>query len=315
MEAMEAMEVTDEVVLPWGVTCNPSPQASLPRQQLTCTIHMSSISWILYHIPSHHLPQTHHFDQKMPTEGVYISPEGKKKFIPLENNPEVFTSLVHDLGVSDELEFHDIYSLDSEMLGFIPRPALALIFISPPPMYTTVRAADGTRSAKDGITYDKSGDEEPAVWYRQLVGNACGLIALLHSVSNGEARNFIRDDSILDKLIKQVTPLKPLDRAQVVYDSEALEEAHMRHARRGDTSAPNAEQTAAHHFLAFVKGKDGHLWEMEGSSDGPIDRGLLKDDEDMLSEVALEKGVRRHLNAANGELDFSIIALVKRPTE
>ena len=251
----------------------------------------------------------------MPTEGVYVSPEGKKMFIPLENNPEVFTPLIHELGVSDELEFHDVYSLDSELLGFIPRPAMALIFLSPPPMYAAVREADGTRRAKDGLTYDKSGDEEPAVWYRQLVGNACGLIALLHAVSNGEARNYITKDSILDKLIKQVTPLKPLDRARVVHDSEALEEAHMRHARRGDTSAPSAEKHAAHHFIAFVKGKDGHLWELEGDTDGPIDRGLLKEDEDMLSEAALEKGVRKHFNAANGELDFSIIALVKKPNE
>ncbi|CAM1506363.1 Fc.00g060040.m01.CDS01 [Cosmosporella sp. VM-42] len=248
----------------------------------------------------------------MPTEGVYVSPAGKKTFIPLENNPEVFTSLIHDLGVSKELEFHDVYSIDdADILGFIPRPALALIFISPPAMFHAVREADGTRSAKEGLTYDKCGDEEAAPWFLQTIGNACGLIALLHSVANGEARDFVVKDSVLSNLIEEVTPLKPDERAAVVYSSEALESAHMRAARRGDTTAPRAEEHVGHHFLAFVKGKDGHLWEMEGSSDGPIDRGLLKEDEDVLSEAALEKGVRRFLKLSDGELDFSIIALAK----
>ena len=242
-----------------------------------------------------------------------MSPAGKKTFIPLENNPEVFTSLIHDLGVSNELEFHDVYSIDdADILGFIPRPALALIFISPPAMYHTVREADGTRNAKEGLTYDKSGDEEPAPWFRQTIGNACGLIALLHAVANGEARKFVAKGSVLDKLIEEVTPLKPDQRAEVVYSSEALENAHMRAARRGDTTAPRAEEHVGYHFLAFVKGKDGHLWEMEGSSDGPIDRGQLKEDEDVLSEAALENGVRRFLKVSNGELDFSIIALAKK---
>lgn len=247
----------------------------------------------------------------MSSEGPHLYPKGKKVFIPLENNPAVFTELVHDLGVSSELEFHDVYSLDPEMLAFIPRPALALIFISPPPMYDIVRKADGTGFARDGLTYDKSGDEEPAMWFRQTIGNACGLFALLHSVCNGEAKKFIKKDSILDKLVQQVTPLKPVERAQAIHDSKDLETAHMRSARKGDTAAPRAEVRAEHHFIAFVKGNDGHLWEMEGSSDGPIDRGLLKEDEDMLSEAALEKGIKKFLNAASGQLDFSIIALAK----
>ncbi|KAF7554566.1 hypothetical protein G7046_g6791 [Stylonectria norvegica] len=245
----------------------------------------------------------------MPTPGVHISETGKKSFIPLENNPEVFTALVRDLGLAPDLEFHDVYSLDEALLSFIPRPALALIFISPPPMYAAVRAADGTRAARDGLSYDGSGSDEPVVWYRQIIGNACGLIALLHAVSNGPAVEHITPGSTLDKLLKEITPLKPLPRAEVLNQSEALEAAHMRAAGQGDTAAPQAEQVAPHHFLAFVKGKDGHLWELEGSSDGPIDRGLLRADEDMLSEGALEKGIGKYLKAANGELDFSMIAL------
>ncbi|KAF9870222.1 ubiquitin carboxyl-terminal hydrolase, family 1 [Colletotrichum karsti] len=249
----------------------------------------------------------------MPADGVYITPEGKKVVIPLENNPDVFTSLVHDLGVSPDLGFFDVYSLDEPaLLSLVPRPALALIFISPAPMYYQVRAEDGTRSAKDGVTYAGAGPDEPVIWFRQTIGNACGLYALIHAVGNGEAREYVREGSLVDRLLKEAEPLRWEERADVLYKSEELEEAHMRAARRGDTAAPPAEEKPGYHFIAFVKGKDGHLWELEGGSDGPVDRGLLEEGDDMLSERALERGVKRFLGFADGNLEFSIVALAKK---
>ncbi|KAK2018665.1 ubiquitin carboxyl-terminal hydrolase, family 1 [Colletotrichum eremochloae] len=250
----------------------------------------------------------------MPADGVYYSPTGKKTFIPLENNPDVFTSLVHDLGVSPSLGFFDVYNLDEPaLLDLVPRPALALIFISPAPMYYQVRAADGTRSAKeDGVTYEGAGPGEPVTWFLQTIGNACGLYALIHAVGNGEAREFVTEGSLLDGLLKEAEPLRWEARADVLYKSEELEEAHMRAARKGDTAPPPAEERPGYHFIAFVKGQDGHLWELEGGSDGPVDRGLLEEGEDMLNEGALKKGVRKFLNYADGNLEFSIVALAKR---
>ncbi|OHE90957.1 ubiquitin carboxyl-terminal hydrolase, family 1 [Colletotrichum orchidophilum] len=250
----------------------------------------------------------------MPAEGVYFTPSGNKTFIPLENNPDVFTSLIHDLGISPSLGFFDVYSLDdASLLSLVPRPALALIFISPAPMYYQVRAADDTRLAKeDGVTYAGAGPDEPVIWFRQTIGNACGLYALIHAVGNGPAREFVREGSLLDALLNEAEPLTWEKRADVLYQSEALEEAHMKAAREGDTVAPPAEEKPGYHFIAFVKGKDGHLWELEGGSDGPVDRGLLGDGEDMLSEEALERGVKRFIGFADGNLEFSIVALAKR---
>jgi ubiquitin carboxyl-terminal hydrolase L3 len=231
----------------------------------------------------------------------------------LENNPEVFTSLVHDLGVSPELGFYDVYSIDEpDLLAHIPRPALALIFITPEAMYNEVRKADGTPSAENGLTYDKSGEDEPVMWFQQTIGNACGLYALLHSVAGGEARGFVKDGSVLDKLLKQAVPLKPVQRAEVIYNSEELEETHMRAARTGDSAPPEASAPNQLHFIAFVRGKDGHLWELEGCTDGPIDRGALSDKDDMLSEAALKSGVKRFLEVAKQDPNFSIVALARK---
>lgn len=135
------------------------------------------------------------------------------------------------------------------------------------------------------------------------------------SASRGNSAFTTSTASDLHALLERVTPLKPMPRAAALHDSEELERAHMLAARLGDTAAPRAEEHVGHHFLAFVRGKDGHLWELEGDVDGPIDRGELGDEEDLLSDRALDLGVRRFLKHAAGNLEFSLVALAKRPAE
>ncbi|KAH7271614.1 hypothetical protein B0J15DRAFT_509715 [Fusarium solani] len=225
------------------------------------------------------------------TPGVSYK-NGKKVFIPLENNPEVFNKLIHNLGVSEKLGFYDVYSVDEpDLLAMIPRPVHALIFITPAPMYYRVREND---PGSEELTYDGSGPDEPVTWYKQTIGNACGLIALLHS---------------------QALPLKPLPRADLLYNSAELEKAHMAAAVTGDTVAPASQEPVGYHFISFVKGENGHLYDLEGGWGGPIDRGVLADDEDLLSDKALEATVKKFTNAADGNLEFSIIALATVPDE
>lgn len=258
---------------------------------------------------------------KINENGVYINSKGIKTFIPLENNPEVFTHLVHKLGVSPKLGFYDVYSTDhADLLAMIPRPAHALIFISPADIYHKVRKQDkaealtfdGEMSKPDDtkkLTYDGSGEQEPVFWMKQTIGHACGLIALLHCVSNGSAKQYVLPNSDLDEILKEGLPLKPGPRADVLYNSQALEKAHMESARKGDSVAPSSEEPNGYHFIGFVRGKDGHLWELEGSSNGPIDRGDLGAEEDMLAEKALRQGVRRFIDAGGDNVEFSIVAL------
>lgn len=200
--------------------------------------------------------------------GVYVNSKGKKTFVPLENNPEVFTDLVHRLGVSDKLGFYDIYSVDEpELLSLVPRPVHALIFIAPADVYHRVRAKDG--GTKE-LTYDGCGEQEPVMWFQQTIGHACGLYALIHSIGNGPSKNFIVSDSLIDRLLKEAVPLKPLPRADVLYNSAELEKAHMASAFKGDSAAPMAEEPNGYHFISFVKGTNGHLYELEGAWNGPI---------------------------------------------
>ncbi len=100
------------------------------------------------------------------------------------------TSLVHKLGLSPALSFHDVFSIeDPELLAFVPRPATALLLVFPvSKSYELFRFKED----KDVEEYEGKGAEEPVIWYKQTIRNACGLIGILHAVSNGDSRKFIR---------------------------------------------------------------------------------------------------------------------------
>ncbi|KAF4302171.1 Peptidase C12 ubiquitin carboxyl-terminal hydrolase 1 [Botryosphaeria dothidea] len=240
------------------------------------------------------------------SEETSILVNGRKTVVPLENNPVVFSHLIRILGVSPKLSFHDVYSLDEPaLLALIPRPALALIFIAPTAVYHATRDAELERTE----LYDGTGDS-PVLWFRQTIREACGLIGLLHAVCNGGAKQHIAPGSLLDELRTKAVPLRREDRAKLLYESEALERAHASAAQLGDTSAPPlGVHEAGGAFVCFVKGDDGHLWELAGFAKGPIDHGQLAEGEDVLSEKAVELGVRAFMEKGEGSVGFSLVAL------
>jgi hypothetical protein len=114
----------------------------------------------------------------------------RKCYLPLESNPEVFTHLLRNIGVSS-LRFYDVLSIDSpDLLEFIPRPALALVLVFP----TSLTYNEYTKKEEsERATYSGCGEHEDVVWFKQTIHNACGLYAILHAVCNGEARQHIRE--------------------------------------------------------------------------------------------------------------------------
>lgn len=230
-----------------------------------------------------------------------------------ENNPEVMNQLASKLGLSDELAFYDVYSLDEpELLAHIPRPALALLVIIP-----LTPSWDKDRKAEDDGKGDYTGvgPNEPVVWFKQTIGNACGSIGLLHCAINGPAVDYIRPGSDCEKIRRDAIPLKMAERADMLYNSTPFEVAHKSVEQVGDTSAVPTTKHSGQHFVAYVK-TDGRLWELEGSRKGPLDRGGLAEDEDVLSPKALELGLKRIIRleqeAGGRDLRFSCMALARK---
>ncbi|KAK3324076.1 hypothetical protein B0T19DRAFT_443514 [Cercophora scortea] len=233
-------------------------------------------------------------------------------FTVLENNPEVMNDLANKLGLSPALSFHDVYSLDDpDILAMVPRPVFAIVAIIP---FTDAWEQDRKAEDANMALYDASGPTEPVLWFKQTIVHGCGLIGFLHCVLNGVPKDMIVPGSALGKVLEETTPLGREDRARYLNESQTLFDASEAAARLGDTVAPSADRAErlGQHFVAFVKGRDGHLWELEGSRKGPIDRGLLGEDEDLLSEKAVELGIGRLIKmqlAGGGDLRFSCVAL------
>lgn len=221
-------------------------------------------------------------------------------------------TLVRELGLSPSLQFHDVYSLtDPSLLDFLPRPAVALLLVFP-----VSETYEKFRHEEDSAVeeYNKSGPDEPVVWFKQTIKNACGLYGVLHSITNGAARAQITPGSDLESLYKAAVPLSPVERADLLYNSKALESAHSKAAVLGDTEAPDAySDSVEHHYVAFVKDENtGELWELDGRRKGPINRGKLGPEDDVLSPKGQELGVGAFIKReeeAGGDIRFNVIML------
>lgn len=119
----------------------------------------------------------------------------------------------------------------------------------------------------------------------------------------------VEPNSALDKLLKEATPLDPAARAKLLETSQSLAQAHHSAATQGDTAAPQAQDDVDLHYVCFVKGDDGTLWELDGRRKGPLARGTLDEGEDVLSEKALTLGPQRFIERGGEDIRFSSVAL------
>ena len=248
-----------------------------------------------------------------------------KHYIPLECNPDLFSQLIHKLGVSTKLVFQDVISLDLDMLAFVPRPVLALILVFP-----TSEAYEKEKALEESTMedYDGKGEMEDVIWFKQTINNACGFYGILHAICNGEARNMIGDrhyvhhnilltkltapDSTMARILPDCLNLGPADRAKVIERSEEIESAYRTTALQGDSEVPvNAEDEVDFHYVCFVKSsKEGHLYELDGDRKGPIDRGILEAGEDVLSGRGLSI-IQNFISREKGaNINFGLLALV-----
>ena len=99
------------------------------------------------------------------------------------------SELLHRLGLSKSVGFHDVYSIDDpDLLAFVPRPAYALLLVFPVSnTYEKFRQSEDQERKE----YEGSGPGEEVMWFKQTIRNACGLMGLLHGVSNGPVKEFI----------------------------------------------------------------------------------------------------------------------------
>ena len=85
-------------------------------------------------------------------------------------------------GVPSDWELVDVYGLDPELLAFLPSPVVAMILLFP-----INDKYENYRKQEEEKMKNKGQEVSPKVYFmKQTIGNACGTVALLHSILNNK---------------------------------------------------------------------------------------------------------------------------------
>uniref|UniRef100_A0AAQ4QIP7 Ubiquitin carboxyl-terminal hydrolase n=1 Tax=Gasterosteus aculeatus aculeatus TaxID=481459 RepID=A0AAQ4QIP7_GASAC len=186
------------------------------------------------------------------------------RWLPLESNPEVMTKFVNCLGMRPTWQFGDVYGLDPELLGMVPRPVCAVLLLFP-----VTDKYEAFKQEEEEKLKGQQQEVSPDVYFiKQTIGNACGTIGLIHAVANNQAHLEFESDSPLKKFIEQTSKMTAAERAAFLEKDESIRVTHESSAQEGQTEAPSLDEKVNLHFIAFVN-VGGQLYELGESTTVP----------------------------------------------
>lgn len=239
---------------------------------------------------------------------MFNSPQAKQLsrdmvWVPLESNPEVMTKFLHKLGVPKQWAIVDIYGLHEDLLALIPKPVLAVILLFPDNMKVGVKEDESTAKEEEAKTSETS---EPGSVYhmKQFIPNACGTIALIHSVANNlDTINL--QDGLLKEFLDATKDLSFSKRGEHLVYTQNIREMHEVSAQEGQTEAPGENVPVLYHFVALVH-HNGVLYELDGRKPKPIEHGPTTP-ETLLEDAA--NVCKTYIMRDPDEVHFTMVAL------
>ncbi|KAG8228559.1 hypothetical protein J437_LFUL008637 [Ladona fulva] len=182
-------------------------------------------------------------------------------WLPLESNPDnlgpsivssvpfcVFQYL-QSLGVPASWQIVDVYGLEEELLSTVPQPVIAVMLLFP----TSDKYEEHKNQQEEELK--KGGNEvsDKVYYLKQVVSNACGTIALIHSVANNtenqweigenpefgapgkEACRIDLKDGDLKKFLEESAGMSPEERGKKLLEAEGIINTHKEVAQEGQT--------------------------------------------------------------------------------
>ncbi|KIV81872.1 hypothetical protein PV11_04022 [Exophiala sideris] len=238
----------------------------------------------------------------------------------LENDPEVFTTLLREWGVLN-VQVNEVVPLDS-VFDHPPDDIFGLIFLS--------------RWMPTGI--DNSITKPPAgVWFaNQTLSFSCASVALMNIINNhsgidlGTPLNEFREDTLKMTPKERGIALDEFDHVRDVHNSFATEldkmnvdlrlkqdfaaAAKEKQAARSKRSRKKRKQTDQYeddengfHFVAYVPA-GGSVWKMDGMEQFPREVGLLEDGGSWVAMVLPELQAQCETATASA-FEFSLLSL------
>ncbi|QDZ22014.1 ubiquitin carboxyl-terminal hydrolase [Chloropicon primus] len=235
--------------------------------------------------------------------------KGKRKWLPLESDPTVFSAYAKALGCKG-LAFSDVFGLDVELLAMVPRPVVAVILLFP------IEKKDEAEAELQGESHESGSDATGGdVFYvKQKIGNACGTIALLHALANNQDLVEFEEGSFISTFVRECQGLSPDEKADYLdkMAEDGLESAHNAAAvsdaseGKGEAGKQLSEEeiNTDLHFVCYVE-RNGALWELDGRNPlGTVKLGQCTK-EDLLERTAEAIGKRMEKSSS---LRFNILA-------
>ncbi|KAF4579952.1 ubiquitinyl hydrolase 1 [Pleurotus pulmonarius] len=187
------------------------------------------------------------------------------KWIPLECNPEVFNTWAKRAGlVTSQACFGDVYGLDEELLAMVPQPTKALILTFPlsGQIKEKHQAEDEKlKSEGGGVPVDPT-----VIWIKQTIRNACGTMALLHSLMNSDVT--FAPHSALYQFVEQCQNITPDERAHLLETTTLFSHIHADTASQGQSAVTDEVMNTDLHFAAFVAAPEPDLREKASTGQG-----------------------------------------------
>eukprot|EP00092_Neocalanus_flemingeri_P038465 GFUD01041875.1.p1 GENE.GFUD01041875.1~~GFUD01041875.1.p1 ORF type:complete len:248 (+),score=113.61 GFUD01041875.1:108-851(+) len=230
----------------------------------------------------------------------------EERWAALESNPEVLTRFCHLMGVAEEWKVVDIWGLDPDLLALVPQPVVSLVLLFP------TRTSDGSK-ARQFTTVEKHGLGDQVYFLRQLEGhldNACGTIAMLHSLMNNRAMLGLEgEQGVVEKFYCQTKDMDGEQRGKYLDTYKDIVEVHNMLAIQGQSNMVQSEKVC-HHFVCLTE-VSGHLVELDGAyNSGPCVVDRIEDGDTLLSSAA--RFVQsKYITPSSGNIEFALMALVK----
>eukprot|EP00916_Digyalum_oweni_P008141 GHVL01013640.1.p1 GENE.GHVL01013640.1~~GHVL01013640.1.p1 ORF type:complete len:223 (+),score=56.61 GHVL01013640.1:79-747(+) len=219
-----------------------------------------------------------------------------ENWLPVESNPDVLNKFLEALGGPPNAEFVDVFDLDEIGLNEIKNPVNAMLFQY---QYSEKQKAHAAEEAKKPLV-----EKKEVFFMKQIPKNACGTVALLNAFGNLPLSHV--KGGVLDKFFEEVKSLTAEERGKKMSENTEIKEAH--NLAQSEGQSDRDDDTCVH--FATVVEVDGHVYELDGRKEGPIDHGK-RDKKSFLDDAV--KVVKSFIDREPEEFRFTVMAISHDP--
>jgi ubiquitin carboxyl-terminal hydrolase L3 len=162
------------------------------------------------------------------------------------------------------------------------------------------------------ISNNTASSAKEVFFMKQTIENACGSVALLHVLANNMTT--VAPGSIMETFYSDAKDQSAGQKGAALEKNDQICKLHSSFASLGQTDTPDSSNDVDLHFIAFIHGKDGNLYELDGRLEGPLDHGPIEVDQSGAFFLACSNAIQERFIGDSSSVNFTAMALVPTPS-